>query len=259
MVAIRWQAVGTYVTAKLAAAAAVFLIFAVFAAGFDLYGISQTVRTALLWPVFFGYAVVFSMVVDLLLGKCPAGLGKVLLSLPLYILGGCLPFLLFSFTIYGIIAGSIGSLCALVYYGIYSMLRRYFFYSIGTVVLLTSVLAVFSTVDFTRSEGWTETRTEKKIETRMEASYQADFAYFHGRKEIPVELRKDQVLRYKVDWVILEGGYGFHLLDEQSKHVGMIVEGDDYHSEPAEEDAAYRIVLTGDKARGAVQVTWTVE
>ncbi|MFD0958227.1 hypothetical protein [Paenibacillus chungangensis] len=251
------QAIGlrviAYVASKLAAAGLVFLGFLAIMAGFQLYEMSQLAWELPLWKYIYGYAVLFSVVVDAVLYKYKAGPSKIALTVLLYILGGYVPFL-FWFPgqwLLSLYAGVFGVACALAFLAISNLFRGLQLYSAAAALLLLAGSIYISTTDFTVTRQWTETRTAD--------SYQAEFAYFNGQKGIPVKLEKGQTLSYKIDWQITGGGYGTHLDAKGGTHTSAEQDVDAWFiSYRVDTPSTVRIVVTGDQAQGALKVSWEI-
>ncbi|MCU6707984.1 hypothetical protein M6D81_04595 [Paenibacillus sp. J5C_2022] len=242
-----------YVASKLAAAGLVFLGFLGMMAGFQLYEMSELARQLPLWKYIYGYAVLFSVVVDAMLYKCKAGPSKIALTVLLYILGGYVPFL-FWFPgqwFLSLYAGVFGVACALAFLAVSHLFRVLRLYSAVAALLLLAGSIYISTTDFTVTEQWTETRTAD--------SYQAEFAYFNGQKGIPVKLEKGQTLSYNIDWQITSGGYGTYLDAKGGTHTSTEQDGEAWLiSYRVDMPSTVRIVVTGDQAQGALKVEWEI-
>ncbi|MFF2091457.1 hypothetical protein [Paenibacillus sp. NPDC058174] len=127
-------------------------------------------------------------------------------------------------------------------------------FSYTAIVALTLLLLfiVLSKADMTVTREWKAVQTD--------GSYEANFDYFHGEKAIKIALEKGQSLHFKVDWPSENsGGYGLHVLDKQGKLVPQYDATEYGGIIKAEQTEAYRIVVTGDKLKGALSVRWSVK
>lgn len=111
----RTESVLRFIGSKLAAAGTLFAGFIMITLGDDagLYQISEAAGFPYLWWLIYGYGVVFSVLVDLILSKFfPTA--RVGARIVIYGTGGFAPFVVLFFnTPYIAISGAIGSLCAL--------------------------------------------------------------------------------------------------------------------------------------------------
>lgn len=254
MLHYQWARTCSYIVSKLVGAGGVFFGFIVSTNGMDLYQWSEAARQLPLWYMFYVYAVLYSMAADFLLRNRPFSPLKIFLMLFLYILGGFAPFVLLMHTDpFGvIIAGTVGSVCAVAFWGISALSARHWPYNAAAALLLLGCLLILAYGDFTTTRQWEESRTD--------TSYKAEFAYFHGKKEVPIELRKGQTLQVKFEWNHSNGGgYGWHIRDEKGDYVALKETGDQAFKFQADEDGTYRIVITGDRLQGSVAILWKIE
>ncbi|OMF18511.1 hypothetical protein BK133_30535 [Paenibacillus sp. FSL H8-0548] len=248
----RWSQVAAYAASKLTAAGLVFLAFLVIVGGFRLYEMSEITRQMPLWGSIYGYAVLFSALADAVLCKCKAGPAKKALTVLLYMLGGYVPFW-FWFPgqwVLSLIAGLYGIICALAFLAATQLFRSRWPYSATAALLLLAVALYISLTDFTVTKQWTETRTAD--------GYQAEFAYFHGHKEIPVKLEAGQTLSYYMNWQVTDGGYGTHLDAKGGTYENVTRGGEPQIAYRVNAPSTVRIVITGDQARGALTVVWEI-
>ncbi|CAM4315231.1 hypothetical protein [Paenibacillus tarimensis] len=243
-------------TSKIAASGLVFLGLLAVLGGFDGYNMWKISRELPLWGFIYGYALLFSVAVDALLYKLKKGPSKMAVTVLLYILGGYVPLLYWfqSPWYMSLIAGAYGVACALVYLAAAYLFRRWWPYSTAAAILLLAVAIYVSTSDFTVTKQWVETRTAD--------SYYAEFDYFNGKKEIPISLDAGQTLTYQVDWQITNGGgYGMYL-DAEDGAIGTYIQepgsGTEQISYRVERPSTVQIVVTGNRAQGAVTVTWQI-
>lgn len=248
----RWSEVAAYAASKIAAAGLVFLGFLVIVGGFDRYQMWELTRQFPLWGYIYGYAVLFSAGVDALLCKQKAGPAKMALTVLLYMLGGYVPFLIWfpGQWILSLFAGFYGIACALTFLAATHLFRGLWPYSAAAAILLAGAVYV-SMTDFTVTKQWVETRTAD--------GYHAEFVYFHGQKEIPVELGMGQTLSYRIDWQVTNGGgYGTYLDAEGGTYTKDIRDGEAWIAYRVKAPSTVRIVVTGDRAQGALTIEWEI-
>lgn len=132
-----------------------------------------------------------------------------------YILAGFSFFLIQGINVYTVIAGIVGALCALLFYGgtILSHQNRLFKYGFSFVIPLA--IMILSTIDFTEKKGWQETRTD--------STYEASFGYFNGKHEIPIEVERGETLTFSVSVMNKNGGgHGYHIRTDGHPRVPML-------------------------------------
>ncbi|MFB9328969.1 hypothetical protein ACFFSY_23795 [Paenibacillus aurantiacus] len=201
----------------------------------------------------YGYAVLFAVCVDAALIKQKGSPAKLALTVLLYLLGGVLPFVIWfpGQWLMVLIAGFYGIACSLAFLGAASMFRRWWPYSGVVAILLLCASLYVSVTDFTQTKHWTETRSAD--------GYHAEFAYFHGKKEIPVELGRGQTLSYRIDWQMANGGgYGYSLEGEGVTYVRDEQDDGGWMVYRVDEPSTVRIVVTGDRAQGAFTIKWRI-
>lgn len=249
----RWSQVAAYAASKIAAAGLVFFGFLVIVGEFERYQMSELTRQIPLWGYIYGYAVLYSAGVDAVLCKHKAGPAKMALTILLYMVGGYVPFLVWfpDQWILSLFAGVYGVACALAFLAATHLFRGWWPYSAAAAMLLLAGAVYVSMADFTVTKQWTETRTAD--------GYRAEFAYFHGQKEIPVELGKGQTLSYHIDWQVTNGGgYGTYLDAEGGTYTNDIRVGEEWIAYRVETPSTVRIVVTGDRAKGALTIEWEI-
>lgn len=247
----RWFTFGLGQLAGAGFAVMWFALFIMQASGFDLFEWSDTLtgNFPLGW-IFYGYGLACSLVIT--------GLGRLFprLTLPakvlLYAAAGYAYFLLRDTGIFGLIAGTIGALFALVFFAgtrwaAASLPFRWIF---GAVVPL--VLLVLLNIDYTVKRGWTAEAAP--------GSYEARFDYFNGKHEIPIEAQRGQRVVFEVQLDNANGGgHGLHVLDASGKYTAMEQAGGERLAIRPQRDGTYRIVLTGDGLQGKFKVEWAAE
>jgi len=239
-----------YAAAKLFAASFTLLLFAFCIAGPSLYDMSELIGTRGIFILLVPYAIGYSALADgaaHLIKKYKAAARFLL-----YLIGGHLPFLFVmgKYTVFTFMAGSVGSICALIFLGAYSWIRRYPKHAAALSIVLTAAAAVLLTGDFTVKKGWTE--------TRISSSYEAEFAYFHGAHSIGVYAEAGDTVQYTIRWSA-SGGYGHHVLDDRGEYVAQSMDAENMYSFQANDSGYYSIVLTGDRLRGSFKIDWTLD
>ncbi|NIK78923.1 hypothetical protein FHS15_004069 [Paenibacillus castaneae] len=252
----RWIHVVDYLSAKLAASGVIAILFIFIGFGFDLYKWSEYVREPFFWAIFYGYAIIFSMIVDASVSRLTYS-NRILASLLLYVIGGFAPFIImFKSAVWAVcIAGVIGTLCAFTFYAVYYSMRRARPYTSVIAGLLLLLFILLATIDFSVKKQWTEARSE--------TSYEASFTVFHGEHKIPIRLEKGQTLTFQVNWNNQNsGGYGMSVVDRKGEYVGLqrdaSVKGEKYSFTAARTDV-YNIKLSGNHLDGGVKVKWEVD
>ncbi|MFS0722516.1 hypothetical protein [Paenibacillus sp. 1P07SE] len=248
----RWQSAAAYLCAKLTAAGAVFIALMVLLAGLDPVALSQLIGQLPFWAIFYGYAVLFSICMDGLMAVWKPK-SSLFIRVLLYIVGGYLPFLWFfpQQPFWILFIGLYGVVCALCFYGIDASMRHKWPASAIAALALLGAMGYLTLADHTRVEGWSEQREE--------AAYSAQFDYFHGQKEVAIQLKQGDTLTYRVAFELREGGHGYRLDGPGGDPIGMEQLEDGGLRMRAEEDKEVRVILTGDRANGTVRVTWEVE
>ncbi len=241
-----------YLLEKLSASGFIWFVFCVvmlIGAGGDLYEFADSVRNAVLWAVFFGYAVISSMLIDLIYTISPIRGQKS--KIILYIASGYLIFLLSGDLMFGLIAGTVGAAFALLFFAAAQFLKKDFLKYLFGLAVPFIILAV-SQMDFTEKQGWESKRTY--------SSYTATFDYFNGRHEIPIRLMKGETVLFSVE-VKSEngGGYGYHVETENGEIEGVRLISDGKMSFVAEEMGKYQIVMEGHNLEGMIFVDWRLK
>jgi hypothetical protein len=253
MAMLKWSQVAAYAASKLAAAGLVFIGFLIIVGGFNLYEMSEITRQLPLWEYIYGYAVLFSVGVDAVLCKCKAGPAKIALTGLLYVVGGYVPFLIWfpGQWILSLFAGVYGVACSLAFLAATQSFRGWWPCSAAAAMLLVAGSVYISMADFTVTKQWTETKNAD--------GYRAEFALFHGQKEIPVELGMGQTLSYHIDWQVTNGGgYGTRLDAKGGMYTKDIMGGEEWIAYRVKEPSTVRIVVTGDRAQGALTIRWKI-
>lgn len=249
----RWMEAAAYATSKIAAAGLIFLGFLVIVGGFDTYQMSQLTHELPLWQYIYGYAILFSVLVDIALYKGKPNPYKRMIMVLLYILGGYVPFLVWfpNQWMLSLIAGIYGVTCSLAFLFATYLFRRWRLYKAVTAIMLLVVAVYVSVTDFTEVKQWTETRTID--------GYHAEFAFFNGQKKIPITLEKGQTLSYHIDWTITNGGgYGTYLDAKGGKYTSHMIDSGDWITYQVAVPSTVYIVVSGDHAQGALTIKWKI-
>lgn len=240
-----------YLSAKLAAAGIVFLTLMLLLSRFDIVQVQETMFFMPFWTLFYGYAVLFSMLVDALVYKLHRPYSR-LISVLLYAAGGYAPFFLFFShePMLIVIAGLYGLVCALCFYGIDASLRRRWPHGGIVALVMLAALGWLALADHTRVEGWTEQRSE--------TAFTAQFDLLHGEFPVPIELRRGETLTYKIEFRIDRGGYGYSLAGPKGQPIGMEQLADGRLQVTADRDMEVQVLIRGRRASGGVMVSWEV-
>ncbi|SFB06509.1 hypothetical protein SAMN04488072_106155 [Lentibacillus halodurans] len=214
---------------------------------FDLFEVSESLSSPMLWAAFYGYGIYCSIIID---GICNVWPMLHPWKISLYIASG---FVIFIFLManfaYILIAGTIGTAAALLFYAGMSYFRKRKWISSLFALVLPLIFLAVSIMDFTEKEGW-------EVQ-RQTSSYEVSFTYFNGEHKIPVKLKENQTLMFQADFSVESGGYGHHAEDQDGDRVPMHEIGDKL----ALRDVAagqYYIVIHGDNAKGRVDIDWEI-
>lgn len=242
-----------YLLTKLAGAGftiTLMFTFVFFSEGFDLFRFVETISQIELWLVIFGYGFGCSLLIDLLTRKLHDR--KLMVKIGLYIVAGYAIFLIFwGVNFISVIAGTVGAICALVFYFGTHLAREYkrFLYVFALIIPIAFLL--LTNIDFTHKKNW--------VEERNDFNYTATFDYFNGKHEIPIYLEEGQRFSYAVNFRWRNEGFGYHVLDEKNKYVGF-TEDEGQLSHVVQTSGIYRIVVTANRRTNAgFEVTWEIE
>ncbi|MCZ2259884.1 hypothetical protein [Sporosarcina sp. G11-34] len=235
-------------------------IYLILVNGFDMYGFTESLSNLKAWGLICGYALVTTVLIDLVRVKWIPFTFKV--SVLLHCLAGFIVFLpLMGFNFFALIAGSIGALCALIYaFSSYFLAGKKQF--VWIFLLVFPLLLSVRLIDFTIKEDWNEERTT--------SSFFAEFERFNGKNEIPIPLKKGNVVTSYLSFDQMNGGgYGYHILDNNGEYVVMkeLEEADGANGYldttaiqfQAVKEGIYFIIVTGDELKGKIDVTWEIE
>jgi hypothetical protein len=226
----------------------IFFIATLFLTDFDMYEAVKNIANPFIWLVFYGYGIVCSLFIDLLVFKIPKI--NTTIKVILYILAGYIIFIPWGWL--ALIAGTVGALCSLLFYlGMYLSQRKMVF-KYGFAIMAPFILVILMNLDFTIKMKWEETKGD--------LSYTARFSYFNGEHAIPIHAKKGQTITFAVQFNnINEGGYGYHVLNEENELVGMNEVDEQKRRIEVKDSGIYRIIVTGDGLKGSFQVVWDVE
>jgi hypothetical protein len=243
----------TFIFTKLAGAG--FTLFVIFTfillrSGFDRYEFVESISSGYIWMIIYLYGVFCSLMIDFLEWKIPR-INKGIKTL-LYVAAGFGFFLLNGINVFTLIAGTIGAFCSLLFYfGTYLSDR-----SKGTKFAFAIFIPVFCiilmNIDFTEKLQWNE--------VRKDSSFTATFQNFNGKHDIPINVREAQTINILIEFVNQNGGgYGYHVLNQKDKLVGMTEVNEGVMKFTAPDTGIYRVVVKGDDLRGSLKVKWKID
>lgn len=251
-----------YILNKLAALGLlvfIMCIYLILATEFDLYEFRENLSNIKIWGLICGYALMTTMLIDLVTYKWIDVTYQT--SILLHCLAGFLVFFPFmGVNIISLIAGSVGALCAFIYAFGSSFLKKkkqlvWIFLSVFPLLFCIRL------IDFTIKEGW--------IEEKTNSTFSAEFERFNGKDEIPISLKKGEVVTFYISFEQIDGGYGYHILDDNGKYVEMKELEDTYEEYrgidtntiqfKAEKAGGYMLIVTGDNLKGKIDIKWEVD
>ncbi|ARK32646.1 hypothetical protein [Halalkalibacter krulwichiae] len=246
----RLQKVGSLFLHKVAGAGfsiTILFIISFLITGRELYEFVETISHWSLWLLFFGYGVICSIVIDFLCSNVFKRDLKVLL----YILAGYGCFLIFGLNYVTIIAGTVGALCALIFYGGLTLAERSKAFTYLCAFVLPILFLALIQFDFTEKKQWEAVQTD--------SSFHATFHYFNGRHHIPIAVEDGKTVQFQVKFTVENGAsHGYHVRDEAGDLVGMTETSEDSQLINVEDPGIYHIVVTGRHLEGSVQVDWEI-
>ncbi|MCR2821254.1 hypothetical protein [Lederbergia panacisoli] len=242
----------SYLIIKLAGAGfslSLFFMFILTASKIDMYQFSRDISSPLLWLAFFGYGFICSIMIDFILGKF---LQKSLSNkVILYAVAGFSIFFIYGFSIFTIIAGTIGALAAVFFCFGTAIANQNSVFKYIFAFVMPIIFLIIINVDFTVKKQWTEVKSN--------TSFSASFDFFNGEQQIPIKAKAGQTVSATI---ILSnengGGNGQHVLNEKGKLVPMYESTEERIKFKAEKSGVYRIVITGDDLKGSFSVDWEV-
>lgn len=234
--------------------------YVLIATSFDLYEFVETITNIAFWLYMSGYALLTTMLIDLVSYKWKELTNKSIILL--HCLAGFVAFFpQIGLNPISIIAGLVGALCAFIYaLGTFLFKKKKNF--VWAALLVFPLLLGMSFVDFTEKKNWNAQMTE--------STYSAEFEYFNGKHEIPLTLEKgDKVTIYVSITLENGGGHGFHVRDENNDYVAMRIleETNDPYEQvntngfqfDAKEAGVYQLTVTGDDLDGKIEVKWEID
>lgn len=252
-----------YILSKLVALGSLVFIMCIYlliATGFDLYEFTLYFSNIKAWGLICGYALVITVLIDFVRYKWGEFTFKT--SILLHCLAGFIVFFpIMGVNLYSLIAGGVGALCACIY-----AFSCYFLEEnkklVWIILLVFPLLLSIRLIDFTIKENWTEERTK--------SSFSAEFKRFNGKNEIPISLKRGNVVTIFISFNPMNGGgYGYHVLDNNGELLGM-KELENTHVEygntktsaiqfKAEKEGLYFLIVTGDNLKGKIDVKWEID
>ncbi|KOP82481.1 hypothetical protein LIS82_13780 [Cytobacillus solani] len=252
-----------YILNKIAALGLLIFIMCIYLisrTGFDLNEFTEYLSNIKIWGLICGYALVMTMLIDLVKHKWIDFTLKT--SILLHCLAGFIVFFPFmGIHLFSLIAGSVGALCAFIYSISYYFIKKKNHF-VWIVLLVFPLLLSIRLVDFTIKEEWTEEKTK--------SSFSAEFERFNGKHEIPLPLEKGDIVTIYISFdQINEGGYGYHISDNYGDLVGIkelektYKEYGDIDTKPiqfeAKKTSVYKLIVTGDNLKGKIDVKWKID
>lgn len=227
---------------------------------FDLYDFTESISNLRYWGLICGYALMTTLLIDLIRYKWIRFTYKT--SILLHCFAGFIAFFPFmGFNIFSLIAGFIGALCAVIYAFSYILIKKKK-QLVWVSLFIFPLLLCIRFFDFTEKEGWKEEKTK--------SSFYAEFEHFNGKSEIPISLKKGDVVTIYISFDQMnEGGYGYHILNNNGQLAGM-KELDGTYEEyrdidtniiqfNAEKTDEYRLIVKGDNLKGTIDIKWQID
>ncbi|WHY79886.1 hypothetical protein QNH20_12375 [Neobacillus sp. WH10] len=206
-----------YILNKLAALGLlvfIMCIYIILGTGFDLYEFTVSLSNINVWGLICGYALVMTVLIDFVRYKWREFTFKT--SILLHCLAGFIVFFpIMGINLFSLIAGSVGALCAFIYaFSCYFLEKKKQLVWIS--LLVFPLLLCIRLIDFTIKENW--------IEEKTKTSFSAEFERFNGKNEIPISLKKGDVVTSFISFDQMNGGgYGYHILDNNGELVHLTV------------------------------------
>lgn len=231
--------------------------FTIIGTGFDLYEFTESLSNIKFLGLICGYALITSVLIDLVSYKWREL--TLMTSILLHCIAGFIVFIPFmGINFYSLIAGSVGALCASIYaFSYYFLVRKK---RLAWVFLLViPLLLCIRLFDFTVKEGW--------IEELTKSSFVAEFERFNGKNEIPIVLKKGDIVTTYISFDEMNGGgYGYHILDNNGELIEMKQLEEAYENHDtnaiqfkAKKAGIYRLVLKGNNLKGKMDVKWEID
>lgn len=233
-------------------AMAALAMFFLYTSGFNLYQFSEVISGSV-WAIFYGYGIICSLLIHLL-SHWFRGIST-WLKILLYIVAGYLFFIALDLfftrelSMLTIITGTIGALCALIFYAGFIVSNKSRVFTFIFTIIVPLLLLFAHNADLTVKRGWQEASTND--------SFEASFDYFNGKHEIPFELHKGETVAFSVSVNNHDGGgHGYHVTSQHTNKVPMPKVNAGSHTFQASESGIYRIVVTGNNLQGSIKVSW---
>ncbi|MFJ8261094.1 hypothetical protein ACIQ4I_03915 [Rummeliibacillus sp. NPDC094406] len=256
----------SYIIIKLAAAGFLFFfffLFAFFGSDMKMFQTVEGISNKVLWAFVFGYGILASIFIDRLIRRYTVT--HIKKKIGLYAIAGFGIFLILGFIVniisadffnleflvYAILAGVVGAFCALIFFlgtviSNYSKIFKYIF-----AFLIPIGLFILMSRDYTIKKNWESIQNEN--------SYAASFSYFNGQYEIPIDVKKGQIVKITQQFHSENGGgHGFYIKDENNRYVATQLIDDDQSKFKVKKTGIYRAVVTGDEVSGSFYVSWEI-
>lgn len=234
-------------------------IYLILSSEFDLYEFTEYLTNINIWGLICGYALVVTVLIDLVRYKWKGFTFKT--SIFLHCLAGFIVFFPFmGIHLFSLFAAGIGALCAFIYTISYYLIKKK--RPLAWIALFVfPLLLSIRLIDFTIKKEWIE---EKTI-----SSFSANFELFNGKHQIPIDLEKgDVVTSYLSFDQMNEGGYGYHISDNNGELVSMneLEKTDNEYGNKdtntiqftAKKRGVYKLIVTGDHLKGKFDVKWKI-
>ena len=240
-----------YFSTKLAGAGfalSMFFLYLFFVENFNLFNFVEATSNWWIWAIIFIYGFISSSIIDWLAKKWSILDSYKVIA---YILAGFFFFFIFGMSIFAVIAGVVGAIVAVVFFG-GEWLAKHSKKFTTVFIIMPLFFFVLLQFDFTVKKDWQEKRNDEE--------YTATFKYFNGEHKIPFELESGDVLTYTIQTQSANGGgYGKSFQGERGNLIGQTLLDDETLQVEIEKAGIYNIVLTGDKLAGKFIVTWKLE
>jgi hypothetical protein len=169
----------------------------------------------------------------------------------LHVIAGYLIFLSFGFSIYALIAGTIGAFFSVLFLIGTQLFRSNKLLKIVFAIVLPLLFIGVVNNDFTVKKQW--------VEQIDESSYTVSFDLFNGEHHVPIQVVEGQTVAFTIHILNLNGGgHGYHVLDPKGKYAVTKEGNDGKMNFEAEQTGVYEIVIKGDGLRGEINVDWEV-
>ena len=247
----RLKIVISYFVNKMAAAGfmlSIISLYILIATSFDLYEFSEGLT---MWfVVLFFYSIFCSILIDWVKRKFYQISQTV--EVFLYMITGFIPFIAFRELPFILFAGTIGAICAVIYFFAIHFVIRNNTIKVVLAIVIPILLLISANIDFTTKTNWQETRNT--------SSYEATFDYFNGSHEVPIQINAGETITFTVDFEENNnGGYGFSFRNDKREYLGMEEVGENKFKVTASKDGLYYVEVRGENLAGQVMVNWGIE